>query len=82
MAMCFALMFGRLGSVTGSSLTAILLDKYCQGAFYTAAISLIGRSKLTPYENSRSYFLAFLLLSDSENTANIIFILSLPFSLF
>lgn len=43
MAMCFALMFGRLGSVTGSSLTAILLDKYCQGAFYTPAISLIGK---------------------------------------
>lgn len=42
MAMCFALMFGRFGSVAGSSLTAILLERQCQSAFYTAGFSLIG----------------------------------------
>lgn len=57
MAMCFALMFGRLGSVAGSSLTAILLEKRCQSAFYTAGFSLIGKHIGTTPHKCATYFI-------------------------
>lgn len=42
MAMCIALMFGRLGGVTGAYAAAILLDNYCEMVFYLSASSLMG----------------------------------------
>lgn len=40
---CVALMFGRLGSVIGSNVSAILLNSYCEGAFYLSGSTLIGK---------------------------------------
>lgn len=43
MAVCISLMFGRLGGVVGSNITALLLDSHCELAFYVPAASLIGK---------------------------------------
>lgn len=43
MAVSISLMFGRLGSVAGSNLTAVLLDASCENAFYLPGCSLISK---------------------------------------
>lgn len=43
MAICIALMFGRLGSVVGSNIVALLLDDHCESAFYLSGASVIGK---------------------------------------
>lgn len=53
MAVSISLMFGRLGGVAGSNLTAILLDASCENAFYLPGCSLLGKySKFMPCINS------------------------------
>ncbi|XP_055304610.1 synaptic vesicle glycoprotein 2B-like [Sitodiplosis mosellana] len=47
MAICISLMFGRLGSVFGSNLTALLLDNNCETAFYLSGVSVIVVAVLT-----------------------------------
>lgn len=42
MAVNMALMAGRLGGVVGSNITAILLDNYCEFAFYLPACMSAG----------------------------------------
>lgn len=42
MAVSISLMFGRLGGVAGSNLTAVLLDASCQNAFFLPGCALIG----------------------------------------
>lgn len=44
MAICIALMFGRLGSVVGANIVALLLDDHCETAFYMSGISVIGKN--------------------------------------
>lgn len=39
--MCMALMFGRLGGVSGSNIVANLLNDNCEIAFYVSGSSLI-----------------------------------------
>lgn len=41
MAMCISLMFGRLGSVFGSNLVGLLLDRYCDATFLLSGITLL-----------------------------------------
>lgn len=41
MAMCMALMFGRLGGVSGSNIVAYFLNDNCEIAFYLSGSSLI-----------------------------------------
>lgn len=48
MAICFAFMFGRLGAVAGSNISAILFDGYCESAFYLPSLALIGNLLLYP----------------------------------
>lgn len=43
MAMCIALMFGRLGAVSGSYIVAILLKNYCESTFYLSGSSILGK---------------------------------------
>lgn len=42
MAICIALMFGRLGSVFGANAGALLLDNHCEVAFYLFGSTVIG----------------------------------------
>lgn len=42
MAVSMSMMFGRLGSAIGANFVAVLLDNYCEVAFYMSGISLIG----------------------------------------
>lgn len=42
MAVCITLMFGRIGSVFGANMGAILLETYCLTTFFISGISLIG----------------------------------------
>jgi hypothetical protein len=41
MAMCISLMFGRLGSVFGSNLVGLLLDRFCDATFLLSGITLL-----------------------------------------
>lgn len=41
MAMCMALMFGRLGGFSGSNIAAYFLNGNCEMAFYFSGTSLI-----------------------------------------
>lgn len=41
MAVCIALMVGRLGSVVGSNMLGILLEEYCELTFGIASVLLI-----------------------------------------
>ncbi|XP_055326017.1 synaptic vesicle glycoprotein 2B-like isoform X1 [Sitodiplosis mosellana] len=47
MAICISLMFGRLGSVVGASISAMLLDKHCETAFYISGTSVLAVGVLT-----------------------------------
>lgn len=42
MALCISMMFGRLGSIMGSNIAAILLANSCTAAFYLSGTILIG----------------------------------------
>lgn len=55
---CIALMFGRLGSVIGSNVSAILLDYYCEAAFYSSGFTLIGISS-----HSRNYWTIWFFIA-------------------
>lgn len=82
MAMCFALMFGRLGSVAGSSLTAILLEKRCQSAFYTAGFSLIGKTSCIIDQPPRlSFLLSFPLFPHLSSSLFLSFVQSISLCL-
>lgn len=41
MAICISLMMGRLGSVVGANIVGLLLDNYCQWAFFLSGSSLV-----------------------------------------
>lgn len=43
MAICMALMFGRLGSVVGANVVALLLNDHCETAFYLSGSTIIGK---------------------------------------
>lgn len=43
MAVCITLMFGRIGSVFGANMGAVLLETYCLTTFFISGISLIGK---------------------------------------
>lgn len=43
MAICISLMFGRLGSVVGSNVVALLLDDHCESVFYLSGTTVIGK---------------------------------------
>lgn len=45
MAVCIALMCGRLGAVAGANIFAVLIDNYCDLAFLVAALSQFGKFK-------------------------------------
>lgn len=47
MAICISLMFGRLGSMVGSNVIALLLqNQNCEMTFYSSGLSLIGKDSL------------------------------------
>lgn len=41
MAVCIALMFGRLGTVVGSNMLGVLLENYCELTFVIPSVLLI-----------------------------------------
>ncbi|XP_031629336.1 synaptic vesicle 2-related protein-like isoform X4 [Contarinia nasturtii] len=41
MAICISLMFGRLGSVVGANITALLLENHCETVFYLSGSTVI-----------------------------------------
>lgn len=43
MAVSISLLFGRLGAVTGSNMTALLIENYCDALFLLSGISVIGK---------------------------------------
>lgn len=45
MAVCIALMFGRLGCVVGANAVAHLLENHCETVFYSSGSSVIGNFK-------------------------------------
>lgn len=51
MAVSVALMFGRLGSIVGSSAVGLLLDVNCTATFYIYTCFIIGK-----YETKQSFF--------------------------
>lgn len=59
MAICISLMFGRIGSITGSNTAAFLLENYCKSAFYLSGSILIGNdySSMNNFEESRFFCL-------------------------
>lgn len=66
MAICINGLFSRLGAVIGSIITAYLLDKCCESAFYISGISLIGKyhCEISSQRelNLNNYFLLILIL--------------------
>lgn len=42
MAVSISLIFGRLGTVSGTNMVALLLDDHCEMVFYLSGSSLIG----------------------------------------
>lgn len=44
MAISISLMFGRMGSIAGSNITAVLLNNHCEAAFYLSGAITIGWS--------------------------------------
>lgn len=44
--MCLSLMFARLGSVTGSNITAVLLENHCELVFYIPATCLLSKQQI------------------------------------
>lgn len=56
MAVCISLMFGRLGGVVGSNITARLLVANCEMAFYLPAASLAGETQIANKNNEMPYF--------------------------
>lgn len=65
MAICFAFMFGRLGAVAGSNISAVLFDGYCEHAFYLPSLALIG-NLLHTREDVLLLFLALILTVDKS----------------
>lgn len=57
MAVCISLMFGRLGGVVGSNITALLLVSNCEMAFYLPAASLAGTTKSANDSNNEIPYL-------------------------
>lgn len=47
MAICISLMMGRMGSVVGANIVGLLLDNYCQWAFFLSGALLIGKISYT-----------------------------------
>ncbi|XP_031639091.1 synaptic vesicle glycoprotein 2B-like [Contarinia nasturtii] len=47
MAICISLMFGRLGSVFGANIAALLLENHCETVFYLSGSSVIVMGVLT-----------------------------------
>lgn len=78
MAVSISLLFGRLGAVTGSNLTALLIENHCDSVFLLTAFSLIGKKNFTNElnHNFSSIFVFFRKLHIgvfcSENTRKII----------
>lgn len=47
MAICISLMFGRLGSMVGSNVIALLLqNQHCEMTFYSSGLGLIGKDSI------------------------------------
>lgn len=42
MAICIAIMFGRLGSVVGANVSSLLIDDHCESVFYISSFTLLG----------------------------------------
>lgn len=45
MAVCIALMFGRLGCVIGANVAALLLEHYCESVFYLFGSIMLGKNE-------------------------------------
>lgn len=56
MAISISLMFGRIGSITGSNTAAFLLENYCMTAFYLSGAILIGNENNSEKSRKNSVF--------------------------